>query len=114
MTASREEHWQVLRTRDSVCAMKPNRVRGVLQLAAVLMLIATVVLWLSTGAHRGWTKTQITDMHRDEITGIEYPVQRDGFVAGVDLLGAGAGVAVGLLAVSLLIGRRTAARAASG
>ena len=87
--------------------MKPKRSRGVLQLVAVLLLISTVVLWVSTGAHRGWTKTQITDMHRDEITGIEYPVQRDGLVAGVDLLGLGLGLAAVVFAASRLVGRRT-------
>jgi hypothetical protein len=85
------------------------RVSSLLRWSAGIVLIAIVAVWVATGAHRGWTKTEIVEMHRDEITGIDYPVQRPGFVAGVDLLGAGASVAAILFAGSWITNRRRAA-----
>ncbi|MBE2213419.1 MAG: hypothetical protein IAE82_06075 [Opitutaceae bacterium] len=85
--------------------MKSHPLRRILRLAAALAFVGAAGLWAATGAHRGWTKTQITEMQRDEITGIDYPVTRDGLVAGVDVVAAGAGLAAALLGVSLLVGR---------
>lgn len=92
--------------------MKTSPARRILRIAAALLFAGIVALWASTGAHRGWTKTQLTEMHRDEITGIDYPVQRDGWVVGVDLLGIGIGVSLVLLAASAFVGRRRAEPAA--
>lgn len=69
------------------------------QLALGLALLSGAV-WLATGAHRGWTHTEITEMRLDAITGIEYPETRKGFVAGLDLLGGGLGVAAVLAGLS--------------
>jgi hypothetical protein len=80
-------------------------VRRFLRLAAALVFLAVVALWAATGAHRGWTRTQVTEMQRDEITGIDYPVTRDRFVAGVEVLALGAGAAAALFAASFLVGR---------
>jgi len=77
-----------------------------LRLAAAIVFVAGVGLWIATGAHRGWTRTQITEMQHDEITGIDYPVTRDGLVAGVDIVALGTGVSAALLGASLLIGRQ--------
>ncbi len=88
--------------------MKAPSLRTVLRWLSAAVFAGVLALWLATGAHRGWTRTEITEMRRDEITGLDYPVQRAGLVAGVDLLGAGAGVAAGLLAGSLFTRRRTA------
>jgi len=85
--------------------MKAHPFRRVLQLAAALVFVAALGLWAATGAHRGWTRTQITEMHRDEITGLDYPVTRDSLVAGIDVVAAGSGLAVVLLGASLLVGR---------
>jgi hypothetical protein len=85
--------------------MKAHPLRRILRLAAALVFVAAVTLWAATGAHRGWTKTQITEMQRDEITGIDYPVTRDGLVAGVDAVALGAGAAAALFAASFLVGR---------
>lgn len=64
--------------------------------AALIVLLAGTGTWLTTGAHRGWTKTEITVMKHDEVTGIDYPEQHKGFVAGLDVLGLSAGLALGL------------------
>jgi len=77
-------------------------VRNVLRLGAVLLLTGTATTWVLTGAHRGWSRTTVTEMQTDEITGIEYPVHRDGFVAGVEFLGGGVLVALALAGMSFL------------
>jgi hypothetical protein len=89
--------------------MLSNRLRTMLRVAAVLLLVGVATTWVATGAHRGWTKTEITTMAHDEITGIDYPVQRDGFVAGLDFVAAGAGLAALLAGVSFAVGRRQSA-----
>lgn len=89
--------------------MSSNRSRTVLRLLAGLALVGTIGIWVATGAHRGWTKTEITEMKRDEITGIDYPETRKGFVAGFEVLALGAGFAVVLAAASLVVGRRRSA-----
>ena len=70
-----------------------------------LVGIVTVVVWLATGAHPGWTKTKVTVMQVDPITEIEYPETRDQFVAGVDVLGGGLLVSLALLGSSFLFKR---------
>lgn len=77
-----------------------------LVVAATTVLIASVATWVATGAHRGWTKTKITEIRTEEVTGIEYPVTRDGFVMGVDLLGAVVLFSVSLAATGLWLGRK--------
>ena len=72
-----------------------------LQVIAVLLAGATVGTWLATGAHRGWTKTQVEKITVDEITGIEGRSYERKFVAGVEVLGAGLMVAGGFAGISL-------------
>lgn len=71
--------------------------RNVLRAFSALAALATVGIWLATGAHRGWTKTQVERITVDEITGIEGRSYEKQFVAGVELLGAGL-LAAGMLA----------------
>jgi hypothetical protein len=79
--------------------------------AAALVLGATLVAWTMTGAHRGWTRTEVTEMKRDEVTGLDYPETRRGFVAGLDFLAAGSGLAVALGGTAWLVRRRKPATA---
>jgi len=83
-----------------------NRLASLLLWSASLILVASLATWLTTGAHRGWTRTQVTVMSHDEVTGIDYPEQRPGFVAGLDLLGAGIGLSLVLGTPALFLGRR--------
>ena len=76
-----------------------------LQVLAALVATGVLATWLGTGAHRGWTKTSLQSMTLDEVTGIESPTYRKGFVAGVDFLGAGV-LAAGALAVVSLFFRK--------
>jgi hypothetical protein len=78
-----------------------------LQVLAALVATGVVAIWLVTGAHRGWTKTNLQTMTLDEVTGIESPTYKNGFVAGVDFLGAGVLAAAGLAAVSFFFRNQT-------
>lgn len=76
-----------------------------LRVAAGILALITLGTWLGTGAHRGWTQTEVTEMRIDPITEIEYPEVRRQFVAGVELLGIGLLVAAGLGGLSFWPGR---------
>ncbi len=90
-------------------ASTPPRFPRVLRLVALSTLVATGATWLATGAHWGWTRTSVTEMRHDDITGIDYPVTHPQFVAGVEVLAVGTGLALGLFAAALLVGRRQSA-----
>lgn len=86
--------------------MKPNeRLRPLLRWTALAVFAAGLAAWLATGAHRGWTQTSVTELKRDDITGIDYPVRTPAFVAGVEVPALGTLLAAGLLAASLLVRR---------
>lgn len=56
---------------------------------AVLGLVAVGGAWVATGAHWGWTATQVKVMRVDPVTELEYPEWEKKLVLGVDFLGAG-------------------------
>lgn len=58
-------------------------------MAALLVALVTLGVWLSTGAHRGWTKSNVTVIEVDAVTGLQNPVPQKKFIMGVELLGAG-------------------------
>ena len=63
-------------------ALKPS---FVLRVLAAALAVGGVGVWLATGAHRGWTRTSEVEIRRDEITGINYPVRREKFTAGIEI-----------------------------
>jgi hypothetical protein len=70
-----------------------------IQILALLVAAAGVLVWVATGAGIGWTKTSVEVKTLDEVTGIEGITYRPQFIAGVDFLGAtllGAGVLAGV------------------
>lgn len=69
-------------------------------IAAGLITIATITLWASSGFHTGWTQTNIPVTGTDEITGIEYTTYEDGFVAGIDILASGLGLALAIVVIT--------------
>jgi thymidine phosphorylase len=77
-------------------------VKRFLLIGAPIIAVATVGVWLATGAHRGWTRTTATVMEVEPITGLEHPVETKKFVMGVELLGAGLGLAAALAGSSFL------------
>lgn len=74
--------------------------RNGLRILAVLCAVTILAVWVATGGHTGWTKTQVTTMKLDPITELEYPETEDRFVAGVDAVGGGLFLSLALLAVS--------------
>jgi hypothetical protein len=80
--------------------------KRMLQLLALLAVLAAAITWLATGANRGWTKTSRPVKTLDEVTGIEGITYQKAFLPGVDFLGAGL-VGGGLLASASLFFRKT-------
>ena len=75
--------------------------KQMLQIIAVLVLLAAGATWLATGANRGWTKTSVAVKTLDEVTGIEGITYQKKFLPGVDFLGAALGGAALLAGASL-------------
>jgi hypothetical protein len=80
--------------------------RRILQLLAVLVLLAAGTTWLATGANRGWTKTSVMVRTLDPVTGIDGISYEKKFLPGVDLLGASAMVAALLAGTSLFFSNK--------
>jgi hypothetical protein len=76
-------------------------VQKILRIVALAVVLLALGVWLTTGAHRGWTKTSVTVVEIEPVTGLENPVQKKQFVMGVELLGAGLAAAVALAGLSL-------------
>ncbi len=72
-----------------------------LQILALTSLLGTTGIWAGTGFNRGWTKTSEPVKTLDAVTGIEGITYRQKFLPGVDFLGAGAALAIGLAGTSL-------------
>ena len=78
--------------------------KRILQLLAVLVLLAAGATWLATGTNRGWTKTSVPVKTLDPVTGIDGISYKPKFLPGVDFLGAAA-LGAGLLAGASLFFR---------
>ncbi|MCU0794197.1 MAG: hypothetical protein MUE42_15415 [Opitutaceae bacterium] len=87
-----------------------SRAARALRIAAATVLLAVLSLWAGTGAHLGWTQTSRVTVQHDEITGIDYPVREPAFVAGVELLAAGLGLAAAVATAGWWAGRRAGRR----
>jgi hypothetical protein len=74
--------------------------------SAGIVAVTGLAVWLATGAHTGWTQTKIPRTIVDEITEIEAVVFEDGFVAGVDFLGAALALAAVVASIGWIIARR--------
>jgi hypothetical protein len=79
--------------------------KRILQLMAVLVLLASGATWQATGANRGWTKTSVVVKTLDPVTEIEGISYQKKFLPGLDFLGASALVA-GLLGGTSLFFRK--------
>ena len=87
-------------------APRTSRLAPALRIAALVVLLATVGVWVATGAHRGWTQTSKVVMHHDEITDLNYPVREKTFIAGVEVLALGAGLTAALAIAARVVRRR--------
>jgi hypothetical protein len=77
-----------------------------LRISALVVLAAGFALWAGSGARLGWTQTSVVTMQRDEITGIDFPVRHDGFVAGIEVPLLAAAAASVIAGLSFLAKRR--------
>ena len=76
--------------------------KKILQILALVVLLAAGVTWLAMGANRGWTKTSVPVTTLDAVTGIEGITYQSKFLPGVDFLGAAFVVAAALAGTSFL------------
>jgi hypothetical protein len=76
-------------------------------LVAALILAITLTVWSSGGFHCGWSQTQIPTAQVDPITEIEFVTYEEGFVAGLDFLLLGVGIAGALLVSSVMLALRS-------
>lgn len=88
-----------------------SRLPTLLRVTALFILVAGVGTWIAKGAHLGWTQTSVVTLQRDDITGIEYPVRRPGFVAGIEVPLAATAIALAFAGLGALTARRVRARA---
>lgn len=61
----------------------------IIYILAIVSALAVVTAWVALGANTGWTKTSIASTKVDPITEIEFTEYQNGFVPGIDFLGAG-------------------------
>lgn len=73
-----------------------------LRLGTLILWLTILSWWILAGRNPGWTKTSVSTMETDPVTGIDYPVWKKQFVPGIDLLAVGTGCAVVLFGVSFL------------
>ncbi len=69
---------------------------------AAVIFAAGIAVWLSGGAHWGWTKTSVPLPFIDEVTGIEGTRWEERFVPGVEFPAAGVVVSLIFFGFSLL------------
>ncbi len=75
--------------------------KRLLRYTAALLVPTSVIIWLATGASRGWTKTSFPVKAVDEVTGIEGISYQPRFVPGLDFLGSALAGACVLAVASL-------------
>ena len=73
-----------------------------LRLGTLILWLSILSWWILAGRNPGWTKTSVSTMQTDPVTGIDYPVWKKQFVPGIDLLAAGTGCAAVLIGISFL------------
>jgi len=78
-------------------------VKTALRIAAILLVLGALGLWMAKGANRGWTETNIKHETPDPVTGLSGVTYEKGFIPGVDFLGGAALVAGIMAGVSFLI-----------
>jgi len=75
-----------------------------LRILALVAALAAALVWLATGASRGWTRTSAPVKTVDQVTGIVGIEYRKQFVPGLDFLAGSLFVAALLGGASLFFG----------
>jgi hypothetical protein len=91
--------------------MKTNRLSRFLRWSALAVIAAGFGVWVSAGAHVGWTQTSIVTMQHDQLTGIDYPVRTAAFRPGVEIPLLATVTAATLGGIAWAARRRVAVRA---
>jgi len=89
-----------------VRAILASTMRRTFQLLALGLALATIGFWAAKGAHTGWTQDRVPVKQVDEVTGLEHITYEDRYVPGIDMLGAGLGLAVALAGISLFLSKK--------
>jgi hypothetical protein len=84
---------------------QPSFIRA-LRLSAGIVLAAGLAVWAGSGARLGWTQTSVVTMQHDEITGIDFPVRSDAFIAGIEFPILAAAIAAAAASLSVVVQRR--------
>lgn len=79
----------------------------ILRLLALVLALATTAFWAAKGAHTGWSQDRVPVRQVDEITGLEHITYEDRYVPGLEVLGAGLGLAGLLLTVAVFLPRKS-------
>jgi hypothetical protein len=77
-----------------------------LKVLAVVLIALTVGIWLSTGAHKGFSKDRVEIEKIDPITQIEYVDYEERFIMGVEYLAAGTIAGLGIFTLSFFFARK--------
>lgn len=78
-----------------------------LRLSAIIVLAGGLAAWVGSGARLGWTQTSAVTIQHDEITGIDFPVRRAVFVAGIEVPLLATAIAVVAAGLSVVAQRRS-------
>ena len=76
--------------------------KRILQSLTLVIVLAAAVIWLATGANRGWTKTEVQTESIEPVTEMRVLHNEKKFLPGVDFLGAALAGAALLTGASFL------------
>ena len=74
--------------------IKRSPFRLVLRILALVLILVSSALWVSTGSHIGFSKDRVEIPQVDPITQIEYVDYEERFVMGVEFLALACGLGV--------------------
>ena len=74
--------------------IKRSPFRLVLRILALVLILVSSALWVSTGSHIGFSKDRVEIPQHDPITQIEYVDYEECFVMGVEFLALAYGLGV--------------------
>ena len=80
--------------------------RVLFRMLAGFIALFCFAFWAAAGWNPGWTKTQIPVKQVDAITGIEFVTYQKHFMPGIELLGLGLALSLGLFALTFIRRRR--------
>jgi hypothetical protein len=81
--------------------------RVLFRMLAGFIALFCFAFWAAAGWNRGWTKNQIAVKQIDSLTGIEFITYKKHFMPGLELLGIGLAISLGLFAITYIRRRRT-------